>query len=101
MNSATLLTPALKGIVVGHWSQDGKLSPEHIAKRHHDIFIYKEEEQLIKQLVETFTYDGQTIIDATGRSKNFVCMHSTECIYKGSYNNYALLQLGLYQIPYG
>ena len=41
----TLLTPALKGIVVGHWSQVGTLERKHINKDHHNVFIYVTEFQ--------------------------------------------------------
>jgi hypothetical protein len=62
----TLLTPALKGIVIGYWSQVGTLEREHINTDHHNVFIYdSENDSLQHELISTFSYDGQTVIDAT------------------------------------
>ncbi len=61
-----LLTPALKGIVVGRWSQDGKLRKEHVNGAHHNVFSYSADaDSLQQELIKTFSYDGQTVIDAT------------------------------------
>ena len=69
----TLLTPALKGIVVGHWSQVGTLERKHINKDHHNVFIYNpENDSLQHELVSTFSYDGQTVIDATESGKLYL-----------------------------
>ena len=65
-----LLTPALKAIVVGHWSQDGNLERKHINKVHHNVFTYEpDDDSLLCELITTFSYDGQTIVDATETGK--------------------------------
>ncbi|XP_064394263.1 uncharacterized protein LOC135341587 isoform X2 [Halichondria panicea] len=61
-----LLTPAVKGIVVGHWSQDGQLSHKQINQGHHNLFGCSEgDDSLQRELIETFSHDASTIIDAT------------------------------------
>ena len=58
-----LLTPALKGIVVGHWCQDGVL---HINEANRNVFVHMpDDDSFHHEIVITFSYDGQTIVDAT------------------------------------
>ena len=65
-----LLTPVVKGIVVGHWSQDGQLSHEQINQGHHNLFGCSEgDDSLQRELIETFSHDASTIIDATQSGK--------------------------------
>ena len=68
----SLLTPALKGIVVGYWSQEGK-PPNQLNESHHNVFTQDGDSDLCalkQELIITFTHDGQTVIDATGSSKH-------------------------------
>ena len=58
------LTPALMAIVIGHWAQDGELHPDsHCSGRHHNVFVYQSKEGLLKEIIATFTFDSQTVID--------------------------------------
>lgn len=58
------LMPVLESIVIGHWSYDGQLHPEHINGTHGNIFRYEDRTDLKKQLVQLFSFDAQTVIDA-------------------------------------
>ncbi|XP_064402226.1 uncharacterized protein LOC135347981 [Halichondria panicea] len=60
------LTPCLEAIVIGHWSQSGKLLRDH-QKCRHNVFCHNglDDETLTESIVETFTYSGQTVLDAT------------------------------------
>ena len=65
-----LLIPALMGIVVAYWSQDSELNQEHINGSHHNVFTYSDDfDSLLPGLIETFSFDGQTDIDATESGK--------------------------------
>ena len=64
-----LLTPSLKGIVLGHWSQTGSLEANHLNEDHHNVFTYDADDFLYSQLVTTFSFDGQTVVDATESGK--------------------------------
>ncbi len=60
----------MKGIVVGHWSQDGQLSHKQINQGHHNLFRCSEgDDSLQRELIETFSHDASTIIDATQSGK--------------------------------
>ena len=54
----------LEGIVIGHWSSDGKLHPQHINGTHGDVFKYDDLIDLKKQVIQVFSFDSQTVIDA-------------------------------------
>ena len=58
------LIPMLEGIVIGHWSCDGKLHPQHINGTHGDVFKYNDLVDLKKQVIQLFSLDSQTVIDA-------------------------------------
>ena len=66
----SLLTPALRGIVVGYWSQEGK-PPNKLSANHHNVFTQDGDDScaLKLELINTFTHDGHTVIDATGSGK--------------------------------
>ena len=65
-----ILRPALTGIVVGYWSQDGKPLPLQINTKHHNVFMYSRDDgSLYEELITTFSYDGSTIIEATESGK--------------------------------
>ena len=66
----SLLTPALSGIVIGYWSQEGK-PPNKLGESHHNVFTQAGDNScaLKQELINTFTHDGQTVIDATGSGK--------------------------------
>ena len=61
--------PALNGIVVAQWSQDGQLLTEHINKQHHNVFTHDSLDTLLLDIITTLSYDGQTLIDATESGK--------------------------------
>ena len=59
------LMPALEGIVIGHWSSDGKSHPQQrVNGSHTNVFPYKDLTDLKKQLIQVFSFDTQTVIDA-------------------------------------
>ena len=65
------MSPALSGIVVGYWSEDGK-PPNKLNEGHHNVFAYDEDEDscaLQSALIKVFSHDGNTVVDATGSSK--------------------------------
>ena len=69
-SNGSLLTPVLKGIGVGYWSQEGK-PPIQLYEIHHNVFTKDGDGELCalkQELIITFTHDGQTVIDATGSS---------------------------------
>ena len=65
-----LLTPALSGIVIGYWSQEGK-PPNRLGEGHHNAFAQDGDNPcaLKQELITTFSHDGQIVIDATGSGK--------------------------------
>ena len=67
INAGRTLTPAVTGIIVAHWSQDGELSPRHVLDRgeHTDAFIYTSSNQLYQSIVVVFSYPGNTVVDIT------------------------------------
>ena len=69
-NEGSLLTPALRAIVIGYWSQEGK-PPNKLGASHHNVFTQDGDDScLLKlELINTFTHDGHTVIDATGSGK--------------------------------
>ena len=64
------LTPALTAVVIGHSAQDGNLHAEsHCNGSHHNVFVHKHgRDGLLRQLVATFSFDGQTVIDGVADS---------------------------------
>ena len=73
----SLLTPALSGIVIGYWSQEGK-PPNKLGESHHNVFALDGDNScaLKLELINTFTHDGQTVIDATGSGKQKLSMYN-------------------------
>ena len=60
-----VFTPALMGMVIGHWAQDGQLHMDsHCCGHHHNVFICDCWESLINEIVFTFSFECQTVIDA-------------------------------------
>ena len=72
------LTPALSAVVIGHWAQDGALHAESLCNGgHHNVFPYKHDrETLLRSLISTFSFDGQTVIDGITDS-GIACIYST------------------------
>jgi len=67
-------SPALSTVVVGHWAQNGKYTEEHVSGKHHNAFIYDKSHEeprdsmstsLKQQIIETLSFDGQTVLDTT------------------------------------
>ena len=67
-------SPALNAVVVGHWAQNGKYMEEHVNGKHHNVFIYDRNHEeprdsmatsLKQQIIETLSFDGQTVLDTT------------------------------------
>ena len=55
--------------MIGHWAQDGKLHPEsHCSEKHHNVFVYQSADNLLKDIITTFTFDGQVVVDAVETS---------------------------------
>ena len=65
INVGRTLRPAVTGIIVAHWSQDGELSPRHVGGEHTDAFIYTSSNQLYQSIVDVFSYPGNTVVDIT------------------------------------
>ena len=52
---------------MGHWAQDGKLSPEHFQSRAHNAIVYGgTAEELLRTVITLFSYEGQWVIDLLG-----------------------------------
>ena len=52
-------------IVIGYWSQDVMLHPELCTTGNHsNVFVYEDAGNLKKQIIEVFSFDSQTVIDA-------------------------------------
>ena len=68
------LTPALYAVVIGYWAESKQFNgAAHIFTPHHNIFTYRSKveagdqgfSELKRQLVTTFTSDGQTVMDCS------------------------------------
>ena len=66
----------LESIVIGHGSYDGQLHPEHVNGTHGNIFRYEDRTDLKKQLVQLFSFDAQTVIDADPTNGLFTTIYS-------------------------
>ena len=63
------LTHALTAIVIGHRAQDGELYLDsHCNGKHHNVFAYKSSETILKEIISTFTFNGQTVTDGIENS---------------------------------
>ena len=52
---------------MGHWAQDGKLSPQHFQSRVHNAIVYGgTPEELLRTVITLFSYEGQWVIDLLG-----------------------------------
>eukprot|EP00731_Ephydatia_muelleri_P000902 Em0001g902a len=61
------LVPSVTAVIVGHWAQDGKLSPEHFQSRVHNAIVYGgTAEELLRTVITLFSYEGQWVIDLLG-----------------------------------
>eukprot|EP00731_Ephydatia_muelleri_P019608 Em0012g433a len=61
------LVPSVTAVIVGHWAQDGKLSPEHFQSRAHNAIVYGgTAEELLRTVITLFSYEGQWVIDLLG-----------------------------------
>ena len=54
----------LESIVIDHWSSNGKLLPQHANEKHRNVFKHHNLVNLKKQIIELFSFDTQTVIDA-------------------------------------
>ena len=71
------LVPSVGGLVVAHFSVDGKLKPEHFnfTSSRHNLFLIDESDsphappQLLTQIIEAFSFSGHTILDALSNGK--------------------------------
>ena len=54
----------MEAFVIGHWATDGTFHSDHINGVHHNVFPYKDKSDLKRQIIQLFTYDGQTVVDA-------------------------------------
>ena len=54
----------LESIVIGHWPYDGQLHSQHMNGSHGNVFQFKDEVHLKKQIIQLFSFDAQTVIDA-------------------------------------
>lgn len=61
----------MEGFVVGHWSNDGKIKPQHINGIHCNVFPFKNTSDLKKQIIQVFSFDGQTVIDGDPKNGEF------------------------------
>lgn len=62
------LAPVLSGLIIAHWSQDGKLQKDHINGQHGNVFSYHTESDLIKAIVSAY---GDTIVIVDYTKGNF------------------------------
>ena len=64
------MTNALSLITIGHWSQDGKLSPQHIRGEHSNVILYSCKEELLENILDMFSFQGNTAVNLTGDATN-------------------------------
>ena len=51
-------------VVIGHWAQDGQLHRDSpCSEGHHNVFVFESHEDLMKDLIALFTFEGQTVVD--------------------------------------
>lgn len=55
--------PSVECLVIGYWAQDGVFTPERHLKPHHNMFIHGDQEELLQEIIDCFSFDGQTVID--------------------------------------
>ena len=59
----------MMAVIIGHWAQDGQLHCDSpCSQGHHNVFIFKSQEDLMEQLITLFTSEGQTIVDGMNDS---------------------------------
>lgn len=81
------LAPILEGIVIGHWSQDGK--QRVINGAHGNVFPYSSGAELKKAIVSFFSFDCQTIIDAdTANGNSQICAFICDMRCKVGHSQY-------------
>ena len=75
------LAPSVGGLVVAHFSIDGKLKPDHFnfSSSHHNLFLIDGPDsphtppQLLMQIIEAFSFSGHTVLDALSNGKLSEC----------------------------
>ena len=61
--SGVCLIPALMAVVIGHWAQDGQLHRDSpCSEGHHNVFVFESHEDLMKDLIALFTFEGQLLL---------------------------------------
>ena len=69
----------MTAVIVGHWAQDGKLSPQHFQSRVHNAIVYGGTPEEL--LITLFSYEGQWVIDLLGTAgKVFKHQYLVNCI---------------------
>jgi len=56
------LVDAVGVVVLGHFSIDDQVGKEHFAKRHHNIFVVDNKQELRENIIELLSFPGNTII---------------------------------------
>ena len=75
--TSSCLTPALHGIVIGYWAQDGKFNAHrHCIGQHHNLFVGNGQTDLIKCIIEFFSFEGQSVIDGVPNRGTAVIIES-------------------------
>ena len=57
------MVPSVSCLVIGHWSQDSCLHPSHCnpSSLQRNFFVYNSEDDLWTLVVNTFSFEGQTV----------------------------------------
>lgn len=64
------MTQALSLLSIGHWSQSGKVSPQHIRGEHSNVLEYGSQEELLHEILDRYSFQGNTVVNMTGDATN-------------------------------
>ena len=76
LSAGLTMSQALRLITVGHWAQNGKISPQHIRGEVSNVLDHATQEELLFKILDTFSFVGNTVINMTGdatNGRNYVC----------------------------
>lgn len=69
LGSGYELVDAVGVIIVGHFSIDGELKKKHFTRRHHNIFVVNNSRGLMEEIIELFSFPGQTVAEIIADSQ--------------------------------
>ena len=64
------MAQALRVLSISHWSQNGKVNAQNIRGEHSSVVEYESQDNLLLEIVDRFSFRGNTIINLTGDTTN-------------------------------